>query len=242
MTAPGRMPSPGSLAADIARFRADFDAEPDLADLGTAARRVLAAAAALFYRNGAPATSVRDIARAAGLTPGAMYHHFSSRDELLYRLVRHGHDCLDAVIRHSVGSAGNSPDAALRAFVHAYVLGHLERPQLAQVVRREYLHLAHDDYAEIVVRRRAVRDRLSGILRAGARSGTFELIGGRHGPTRQAVMVLDMCSRTSEWFDPSGSTPAGTLADQYVAAALRLVGAVQQDPAGDVTAGDGPPG
>ena len=45
------------------------------------------------------------------------------------------------------------------------------------------------------------------------------------GATRQAVMVLDMCSGANAWFTPGGPTPAATLVDAYVAAALRLVGA-----------------
>jgi hypothetical protein len=38
-------------------------------------------------------------------------------------------------------------------------------------------------------------------------------------------MVLDMCSRTSDWFDRTReSDPAGII-ERYVAAALRIVGA-----------------
>jgi hypothetical protein len=38
-------------------------------------------------------------------------------------------------------------------------------------------------------------------------------------------MVLDMCSRTSEWYDPRREEPPARLAERYVTAALRLAGA-----------------
>ncbi|HEX3795683.1 MAG TPA: helix-turn-helix domain-containing protein, partial [Acidimicrobiales bacterium] len=39
------------------------------------ALRLLKAADTLFYSQGAPATTVREITNACGLTPGAMYNH-----------------------------------------------------------------------------------------------------------------------------------------------------------------------
>jgi hypothetical protein len=38
-------------------------------------------------------------------------------------------------------------------------------------------------------------------------------------------MVLDMCSRTSEWFDPHGPSDVDELTERYTRAARRLVGA-----------------
>jgi hypothetical protein len=38
-------------------------------------------------------------------------------------------------------------------------------------------------------------------------------------------MVLDMCSRTSDWFDRSRESDPAGIVQRYVVAALRLVGA-----------------
>ena len=38
-------------------------------------------------------------------------------------------------------------------------------------------------------------------------------------------MVLDMCSRVSEWFDPARAADSDAVRERYVAGALRLVGA-----------------
>lgn len=222
--------APGPEFAGAARGTADrfaeaFVDEPDLAHLTYAARRVLAMSAALFYKQGAAGTSIRDITRACGLTPGALYSHFASKDDLLYLLVRHGHERLERRIAGSMAGAGAPAVERTRAFVHAYVIGHLVQPELAQVVRREYLHLSPLRRQEIVRRRRELREQLTALLRAGAEAGAFDLIGDTDAPTRASIMILDMCSRTSEWYDPSRSGAPDDLAELYTVAALRLAGA-----------------
>lgn len=206
-------------------FEREFAEAPDLVHLSYAARRVLAMSASLFYRQGAAATSIRDITRACGLSPGALYNHFASKDDMLYELVRHGHEALERRIDTELSKAPDEPAERTAAFVRAYVMGHLVHPELANVVRREYLHLSPARYQEVVARRRRLRTRLSKLLRQGAGAGVFDLIGGSDAATRAAVMVLDMCSRTSEWYDPSRSESPARLAERYVAGALRLVGA-----------------
>jgi AcrR family transcriptional regulator len=50
--------------------------------------RILAAAAALFYRNGIRAVGVDAIAEAAGTNKMTLYRHFSSKDELVAEYLR----------------------------------------------------------------------------------------------------------------------------------------------------------
>jgi AcrR family transcriptional regulator len=209
----------------VAIFLADFEDQPELEALSPAARRVLATAAALFYERGAVDTSVRDLTRACGLTPGALYNHFASKDDVLYTLVRHGHERMRSRIDDAVAGAPDDPVSAFSAFVRAYMVGHVEHPELAQMVRREYLHLSEQHYAEIVEDRRGQRRRLAELLTAGQRAGQFALIGGAENAVGTALMVLDMCSRTSDWFDRSRESDPAGIVERYVAAALRLVGA-----------------
>jgi AcrR family transcriptional regulator len=209
----------------VSIFLQSFENQPDLEALTPAARRVLATSAALFDARGAVDTSVRELTRACGLTPGALYNHFASKDELLYTLIRHGHARMRRRIDAAMDAAPDEPVPAFRAFVHAYTSGHVEQPEFAQMVRREYLHLSGDRYTEIVDARRAIRQRLTGVLAAGERAGSFTLIGGPAGAVGQALMVLDMCSRTSDWFDRSRESDPAAIAERYVTAALRLVGA-----------------
>lgn len=223
---PTSLREPATFAEEVEGFSRAFVDDPDLAQLSPAARRILAVSAALFRDRGAAATSVRDITRACGLTPGALYNHFASRDDVLYELVRHGHARLERRIDAALAEARVAdPRERFTSFVAAYVTGHLVQPELAQVVRREYLHLSPQRRAEIVRRRRALRGRLARLLGEGCVAGQFELIGGPAQNTAAAVMILDMCSRTSEWYDPGRDDRIDQLTARYVTGALRLAGA-----------------
>jgi AcrR family transcriptional regulator len=72
------------------------------------------AALKLFCQRGYHATSIDDIARAAGVTKGAVYHHFSSKEELLV-------SALDTFWQRTIGMARRhleraDPDDALARF------------------------------------------------------------------------------------------------------------------------------
>jgi len=51
-------------------------------------QRILDAAISVFIDRGFEEASMREIASAAGLTTGAIYHHFKNKDELFYHAVK----------------------------------------------------------------------------------------------------------------------------------------------------------
>ncbi len=63
-------------------------------------QRLLAAATRLFAERGYDRTSVQEIVEAAGVTKGALYHYFGSKDDLLHevyaRVLRLQQERLDA--------------------------------------------------------------------------------------------------------------------------------------------------
>ena len=213
-----------ALTALAARFRAAFADDAELGELSEAAQRILAVGAALFSRFGSAAVSVRELTRTCGLTPGALYNHFASRDDLLYTLVRNGHDRTERLITTALARTVD-PRAALGSYVEAYIAVHIRFPEHAQLVHREYVHLDGPRRDEILASRRRMRDRLVKIVRDGQSQGIFSLIGGRHAAVAHTVMILDMCGRTSEWFNPAQASPE--LTGRYVQAALRIVGATE---------------
>ncbi len=68
--------------AALARIDARRAGGPEDAAPGKARDHLLAVAVREFARRGFARTSIRDIARAAGLQPGSVYHHFASKDDL----------------------------------------------------------------------------------------------------------------------------------------------------------------
>jgi AcrR family transcriptional regulator len=70
-------------------------------DDGTRRAEILKTAASLIATSGLR-TSMHDIADAAGIQTGSLYHHFDSKEALLVELLRRYHDDLDRVADHGL--------------------------------------------------------------------------------------------------------------------------------------------
>ena len=209
---------------------ADFQLPPDdrLPIGGTALQcRLAAAAIDLFYTHGAQGTTVRQITGACGLTAGALYNHFTSKDHLLYVLVRDIHLAVDKEMALTIAGAGLWPADQLAAtvrFLVAHTAGYKKR---SRVANREFTLLTGARREEVRAIRRQMGDRLTEILMAGAEQGTFDLAGGndRAAATLAAATIGNMCVHISEW--TLGNYPLGIpdLQDRYAFMALRVAGA-----------------
>ena len=79
-------------------------------------RRILDAATELFNEHGYAGTSIRDITERLGMTKGALYYHFASKDDLLHAMVA---PLLDAVRAFLAGvpDAGSTRPELVRDLV-----------------------------------------------------------------------------------------------------------------------------
>ena len=55
-------------------------------------QEILRTAARLFQQQGYDATSMNDVAAALKLSKGGLYHHFQSKEEILFNLMNHAMD------------------------------------------------------------------------------------------------------------------------------------------------------
>jgi AcrR family transcriptional regulator len=91
--------------------------------------RIETAATRLFVEKGVAETSVRDIARAVGLSEGALYRHFDSKDDLVWRIFE-GHYVAFAGRLQALAEAGGTTRARLDAMIHAFCRAHDDDPTL----------------------------------------------------------------------------------------------------------------
>jgi AcrR family transcriptional regulator len=111
-------------------------------------QQILQAAEDLFYERGFDATGVDAIAERAGITGGAIYRHFSSKDEILGVLFD---QLIDAALEQ-LPSMAEDPDQDLRALIQAHVRLAITHPKLAGIWIREQRSLA-DPYRRSFLRR-----------------------------------------------------------------------------------------
>ncbi len=125
---------PAKPAAKLAEIRA---AKPPASDLR---QRILDAAADLLREEGVAALSMREVARRAGVTHQAPYHHFADRESILAELVTSGFSMLaDRLSRANDGAARYGPRRVLYDAGHAYVDFVLEQPGRFRIMFRPEL-------------------------------------------------------------------------------------------------------
>ena len=111
---------------------------------------LLEAALATVETDGVEALSFRQLARIANVSPGAPYHHFRDKGELLAVLAKRGFEALHRELQRS-SSAGADPVNALHRLVHAYLKFARSSPKLygllfmPEVARPENLDLIEPD-------------------------------------------------------------------------------------------------
>ncbi len=191
---------------------------------------IRAAAFAQFAERGYPVVTVRDIMKACGLTQGALYNHFKSKDELLHDIITSTQAELERQCLLAVGNAGDDPRAQLAAFVRTYVMRHCRLRVEALVANREIGWLDQEQVSDIRRSRRAIRDILVGILTSGIEKGVFDppKVGGRLDLKAMAMALLDQCTHVSMWYVPGGQLDEDQMATLYAEMALRSVGAVER--------------
>jgi AcrR family transcriptional regulator len=80
--------------------------------------RLLEAARTMFVKKGLAATSVEDIAEAAGYTRGAFYSNFDGKPELLLELLRRDHDSAQANLRAIAEEGGTREQMMAQAIAY----------------------------------------------------------------------------------------------------------------------------
>ena len=97
-------------------------------------KRILELAAAAFARDGYDGTSLNEVIRASGLTKGAFYFHFASKEALALATFRYKQEQL---VERLFAEGGEQPDAlaSLRALLRARVRHFRDDPSLACVLR-----------------------------------------------------------------------------------------------------------
>ncbi len=83
---------------------------------------LLRAALTVFSQKGYTATRLEDVARAAGVTRGAIYHHFGSKAELYSALIEEANTVGNSAIDRAVNEGGTFIEIVTRILVYTFAL------------------------------------------------------------------------------------------------------------------------
>ncbi|HET6295736.1 MAG TPA: TetR/AcrR family transcriptional regulator [Kribbella sp.] len=192
-----------------------------------AARRLLTGAIDAFAERGFQATTTRDIASRAGMSPAALYVHYSSKERLLFEISLYGHRAALEILRQANAEAGatggssRAPADRLQAMVSAFSAWHAEHHTIARVVQYELAALSPEHFAEVATIRRAISDLVEQVLSDGVADGSFA-VEDLPGTT---LAVLSLSIDVARWYDPARRASPSELGNLYADLALRMVAA-----------------
>ncbi|MBX3493429.1 MAG: TetR/AcrR family transcriptional regulator [Parvibaculum sp.] len=105
-----------------------------------AKKKLLEHSVKLIEEEGLGALSFREMARRAGVSHQAPYHHFENRDGILAALALEGFRQLDdMLVKAAADGTGKSAEEVLRAMMAAYVTFALDRPVHFRIMFRPEL-------------------------------------------------------------------------------------------------------
>jgi AcrR family transcriptional regulator len=173
--------------------------------------RLLSVATRLFARHGFESTSVQDIVDAAGVTKGAMYHYYDSKDDLLAEVY---HRLLSMQTEHldEIAAGPGTPEERLRAAAADVVQTSLDNLDDLIVFFRSLHMLPEDKQAQVRAERRRYQDKFRALVDEGVAAGTF-----RSDISSDIVVhfFLSVVNQLGSWFKPDGSLSPAQVADLF---------------------------
>lgn len=186
---------------------------------GNAANRLLVAARDAFAANGYKGTTTRDIAAGAGMSPAAMYIHYASKQEMLFRLSVLGHNACYASLSAAVDK-GAPPRKKLRAAVYDFTVWHARHHVISRTIQYELLYLEPENLAPVAEVRKKIHGLVERIVRDGVRSGDFAVAD----VPMTTLAILSMVIDTVRWFPSATVSDPDALAAHYASLADVMVG------------------
>jgi AcrR family transcriptional regulator len=179
-------------------------------------QEILRTAARLFQQRGYDATSMNDVAAALKLSKGGLYHHFQSKDEILFEIMNHAmeitQDLVIAPVRRII-----DPEQRLRALIRLHievVLSPRDReitvmlhenhplpPALRKRIntrKKEYIHFVESLIADFQKEAQRTRQTKSSVS-----------------PRAAAFALLGMINWIYQWYKPEGDLQTNNLVPQF---------------------------
>jgi len=180
-------------------------------------QEILRTAARLFQQRGYDATSMNDVAAALKLSKGGLYHHFESKDEILFHIMSHAMEITEErvinVVRRIDASSVAGAEERLRMLIRLHIQvvlspedrevtvmlheNHPLPPALRRKIigrKKDYLHFVENLVAD-VQRKRSSQSLVT--------------------PRAAALALVGMINWIYQWYKPDGPLTGEALVVQY---------------------------
>lgn len=180
----------------------------------------------LFREKGYRATSLKEIISAANCSTGGFYHHFASKDDLLFLI--HDKFITDGLERcQAIHDRPESATARLTEVMIDIVRNVSRWRDHVTVFFEERRFLSSEKFVIVLQKRDAYDKLVKDIIEEGIRNGEFDA-----GPSAGIIAfgIYGMVHWTYQWMRPDGSLSAQQIGEAF--AKIAMHGLVRRPPSG----------
>ncbi|MGH9468523.1 MAG: TetR/AcrR family transcriptional regulator [Terriglobales bacterium] len=176
-------------------------------------QEILRTAARLFQQRGYDATSMQDIASALNFSKAALYHHFESKEAILFQIMSYGMDVFEERVLGAVNTIAD-PEERLRACISRHVdlvlNGH---DREITVILHENRTLPAETGRQINSRKKQYMVYLGDLVAQVQQQRGIQRPAVN--PHVAAMALLGMINWMYQWYRPEGGVSEAEIARQY---------------------------
>lgn len=165
----------------------------------------------LFEQKGYHTVSIDKIVKESGISKGAFYHYFKSKDELLYNI----HDYFITYVLDKAKEAYETcetPTERLNAIIKSFVMMFdMYRPHVT-VFYQESLNLSSEYFYEIKKKRDQYKEMMFKVVEDGINKGEFR---SELPVPITSMAIFGMINWTYKWYKTEGNYSISDIADIY---------------------------
>jgi len=172
---------------------------------------ILQEAAHLFREKSYPGANLRELARRAGIQGGSIYHHFASKQEILFQLMDHTMtDMIERLTERLTGA--QTPSEKLRRTIIFHIEYHVTGPDQTYITDEELRNLTSENYLKVVEKRDRYQKIIEQIMIDGKTAERWRL----DEPKLYTRALIKMCAGVSTWFKPAGALSVAQIGEAYI--------------------------
>ena len=180
---------------------------------------ILSVATDLYYQFGYANVGMRMVAKHVGVQPASLYHHFDSKESILYEIAL---TVTERFAQNNIGILEEAdPKSGLRNIIIRQILGSWEyRPAIA-VTRRERRELSSEHQEIVAGHERAYRQRLAAHISSAMNEGIFP-----SGDADLFVLAIQaLVNNVAEWYHEDGRYSLQEIAEWHADTVLTMLSA-----------------
>jgi len=166
----------------------------------------------LFSSKGYVNATLKDVARAAGISKGGIYHYFTTKEELLFVILYRYMDRTLQELKDKLKATSNSRQK-IRIFIEHHISHYRDNLPESRLILHESQNLP-SGYWEII---KSKQKEYLGILSSHITNLVEDCENGSPKTNVISYCLMGMCNWPYTWFDPKGKVTPSELAQQIYA-------------------------